>query len=352
MQLASDTPLPLSRTAFEQAVAFVRTIYRLKNNAAYLELLAGKLPEAAGILPESSGILMGFDFHLHDHGVKLIEINNNAGGLFTDPHVWIPQPPIPELAGTLPERLAGMFPSGWRRIAIMDEAIEEQFMYPEMQAYAELLRSDGREAFLVSPEQLQERPDGLYAGESRIDAIYNRHTDFYLESPEMRHIRHAYLAGKVQLNPHPRSYALLGDKGRMADWWRDGLLEKCLEKGEVELIRNVVPETRQLGEYDPDEVWQQRSRWVFKPAAKHGGKGVLLGKSVSRKRFGELDPATTVLQEFVPASQVEIDGNAFKLDIRLFTHGEELVAVAGRVWQGQVTNFRVEGSGWVSLSIE
>jgi len=350
MQLASDTPFPIPRAAFEQAESFVRTIYRLKNNAAYLELIAGKLPAAAGIMPESSGILMGFDFHLHEDGVKLIEINNNAGGLFTEKG-WVPQPAMPELPGSLTGRLVSMFPEHWRTIAIMDEAIEDQFMYPEMVAYAELLRADGRAVFLVSPERLEARDEGLFVEGRRVDAIYNRHTDFYLETPEMDHIRRAYLGGLIQVNPHPRSYALLGDKGRMADWWQDGLLESCLGAEEVALIRSVVPETRLLSEFDSDQVWSDRNRWVFKPAARHGGKGVLLGKSVSRKRFDELDRGDTVMQEFVPASVVELNGSEFKFDLRLFTHGERLIAIAGRVWQGQVTNFRSEGSGWVPLAL-
>lgn len=350
MMLASDIPVPIPRDAFDQAMAFVRSAYDLKQNQRYLELLAGELPEAAGIRPESSGILMGFDFHLHDGGVKLIEINNNAGGLFTD-RGWISQPVMPELPGVLTERLVSMFPAQWRAIAIMDEAIEEQFMYPEMVAYADLLRADGREVFLVSPEQLQARDEGLFVDGRRIDAIYNRHTDFYLDTPEMAHIRRLYLAGRVQLNPHPRSYALLGDKSRMADWWREGLLEQCLGGSEIDLIRAVVPETRALGDFDRDRVWQERNRWVFKPAARHGGKGVLMGKSVSRKRFDELGPADTVMQEFVPATPVEVNGAEFKFDLRLFTHGSRLIAVAGRVWQGQVTNFRSPGSGWVPVSI-
>jgi len=351
MLLASTTPVAIPAHAFEQALAFARTVYRLKRNEHYLARLAASLPEAAGIRPQSSGILMGFDFHLADSGVKLIEINNNAGGLYTGNGGWVPQPELAELPGTLPERLVSMFPDDWRVIAIMDEAIEEQFMYPEMKAYAELLRQAGRTVCLVSPQQLQAREDGLYADGARIDAIYNRHTDFYLDSPEMSHIRKAYLAQQVQLNPHPRSYALLGDKARMADWWRDGLLECCLDRPDIELIRSVVPETRLLGEHDAEEVWQQRSRWVFKPAAKHGGKGVLLGKSISRKRFSELAPDDTVMQAFVPATTVKLNGGEFKFDLRLFTHGDRLIAVAGRVWQGQVTNFRSEGSGWVPLSI-
>jgi hypothetical protein len=249
-----------------------------------------------------------------------------------------------------------MFPEHWRCIAIMDEDITEQFMYPEMLAFAELLRMEGRQVVLASPQDIRLEADGLYVAEEngeelRLDGIYNRHTDFYLESEQLAHIRTAFESAMVQLNPHPRSYALLGDKGRMVDWWRDGFLESMLPPEEVAFIRSVVPETRRLKDMDAEAVWAERKDWVFKPAARHGGKGVLLGKGVSRKRFAELDVAETVMQRFVPASEIELNGEIFRLDIRLFTHGPELVALAGRAWRGQMTNFRSEGSGWVMIDL-
>lgn len=353
--LASEVPVPVSRPDFERMMAFSKSIYRLKHHERYVQLFENRLPEAAKVRPDAPGILMGFDFHLTDDGPKLIEINNNAGGLFIGPQSngqqWLPQPDIDELPGDLESRLLGMFPTTWKNIAIVDEDIEKQFMFPEMQAYAGLLERDGRQVFLASPEALQLCEDGLYFNQHRLDAIYNRHTDFYLDSEAMQQIRKAYMDGFVHLNPHPRSYALLGDKARMADWWHEGLLESCLGDSEIALIRQVVPEIHLMSEYDRDQAWKERKAWVFKPAARHGGKGVLLGKAMSRKRFDAFDPLQTVMQKFVPASVVTLNDRPFKFDVRLFTQGENLIALAGRVWQGQVTNFREEGSGWVSLDI-
>ncbi len=353
MLLASHTPVAISRADFERMLAFSGCIYRLKRQQGYLQMLEEGLPETAKIRPEVPGILMGFDFHLTDDGPKLIEINNNAGGLYIGAgnQSWLPQPDIDELPGDIETRLLGMFPVRWRDIAIVDEDIEAQFMYPEMQAYAALLERDGRRVFLASPEMLQLRENGLYFNQQRLDAIYNRHTDFYLDSAAMQHIRRAYMAGFVQLNPHPRSYALLGDKARMADWWHKGMLEACLNDADIDLIRSVVPETHLMDEYDRERAWQERKRWVFKPSARHGGKGVLLGRSMSRKRFEALESSATVMQRFVPASVVHVNERPYKFDVRLFTQGERLIAVAGRVWQGQLTNFRTEGSGWIPLEI-
>ena len=352
--LVREEPLLLSRSDFETMLEFSRSVFRLKDNPAYLSTLAPLLPETARIPTPWPSVLMGFDFHLTADGPKLIEINNNAGGLYVGGGRWLPQSDlaVAGVSGTLEERLLGMFPDEWKRIAIMDEDIENQFMYPEMCAYAELLRQGGRKVWLCSPENLQSGEGGLYAEGERIDAIYNRHTDFYLEDVSLRHIRAAYERGQVVLNPHPRSYALIGDKSRMADWWEPGLLEGCVDPQTVALIRRVTPETRYLAELDADQVWSERSQWVFKPLARHGGKGVVIGKGISRKRFNELDAGDTIIQQLVPASEVVINGRQLKLDLRLYMHGSKLIALAGRVWSGQVTNFREPGSGWVSLAIE
>ncbi len=354
--LASETPVPISRFEFDSMLRFSRTVFRLKDNDAYLAQLCSSLPEAAHIQAGWPSVLMGFDFHLTDDGPKLIEINNNAGGLYIGDGRWLPQPDIAEMNGSLEPRLTEMFHADWATIAIMDDDVTGQFMYPEMQAYAELFRKDGRKVMVVCPEDLQLGENGLSCDGIHIDAIYNRHTDFYLEGEDVAHIRRAYEQGQVAVNPHPRSYALIGDKTRMVDWWRQGLLESCIEKSAVEQIRAVTPETHRLTDLDAEQAWGERKQWVFKPAARHGGKGVLLGKAMSRKRFEALNMAETIVQRLVPASEVEVEGadgerNRMKLDIRLFMHGEKLIALAGRVWRGQLTNFRQPGSGWIALSI-
>jgi hypothetical protein len=349
--LASTEPVAVSRSDFERMLTFACTVYRLKDNQAYLEKLKDHLPASARIATAWPSVLMGFDFHLTPAGPKLIEINNNAGGLYIGSGAWMPQPAISEMQGSLLQRIEGMFPSAWQSIAIMDEDIEQQYMYPEMCAYADLLSQPGRGVFLASPEDMQLHPDGLYCGDERIDAIYNRHTDFYLESAALADIRTAYELGQVVINPHPRSYALIGDKSRMVDWWRQGLLEACVDADTVRMIRDVTPETRQLADMNEESAWQERTDWVFKPTARHGGKGVVLGRSMSRVRFAALDRPETIAQRIVPPSEVDIAGQTMKLDIRLYMHGETLIALAGRVWKGQVTNFREAGSGWVALKL-
>ncbi|RMG91450.1 MAG: hypothetical protein D6703_04855 [Zetaproteobacteria bacterium] len=357
MSLASRTPVSIRETDFLQMLQFARAIQSLQYNACYANLLEDELPPTARLIPDWPAMLMGFDFHLTPHGPRLIEINNNAGGLFVGASSsregpWIPQPPHEELRGSLEQRLLGMFAPAWHTIVIMDENVREQFMFPEMEAYARLLNEHGRRCWVASPEELALTDSALSFRGKHVDAIYNRHTDFYLQTPELAHVRRAFLTGTVDLNPYPRSYALVGDKRRMVDWWREGWLEQCVSPETVSLVRGLTPETHRLDEVDAQWAWQHRKSLVFKPAARHGGKGVLLGRSISRKRFELLNPQETIVQQFVPPSQVELEGRRLKLDVRLFMHGSNLIAIAGRVWLGQVTNFRQPGTGWVALSVD
>ncbi len=351
MTLATNVPVPIAAKDFNTMLNFARIIEMLQYHPAYLNALKLDLPQTIDVQPNQPSMLMGYDFHLTPDGPKLIEINNNAGGLWEKDDGWIPQSEHSELPGSLEHRLLNMFDPSWQTIAIVDEDIQSQYMYPEMLAYARLLESDGRKVFLLSPEDLLLKSDGLYIGSDKVDMIYNRHTDFYLQSAPMQHIRQAFIHQQVALNPYPRSYALVGDKNRMVDWWRKDFLS-FLDADTIDCIHSVVPETHVLAEVDLAQVWATRKAWVFKPAAKHGGKGVLLGKSMSRKRFESLDGASTVMQKLVPASQILIGEKSFKFDARLYMYGSRLIGMAGRAWHGQITNFREKGSGWTPIAIE
>lgn len=350
MRVTNSPVISIPRSAFDVMLRFARLMHRLKRQPSYVKALQARIASAANYDPGLPSVLMGYDFHLTPDGPRLIEINNNAGGLYQADGSWLQQPESNDMPGSLKQRLLSMFPETWQSIAIMDEEVESQFMYPEMCAYADLLRQQGRQVVIVSPEAIRLSDDGaLYAGDVRLHAIYNRHTDFYLEGHALAHIRDAYLSGRVALTPNPRSYALLGDKSRMVDWWHPGMLEDCLQADDVCLVRETVPETRMLAEAGNEDAWAGRKSWVFKPAARHGGKGVILGRAMSRKRFGQMSPEQTVMQRYVPPSTVQVGEAEYKFDVRLFTHGEALVAVAGRIYQGMLTNFRTPGSGWVSL---
>jgi len=353
--------VPLKRHDLKQMLRLVQISWKLLHEERYRQELSAQLPLAARFDPGYGAVMMGYDFHLTAAGPRLIEVNTNAGGAGLALRACHG---VPKLTPTSNRRLLQMFRGEWQAfrgdgsalesVVIIDENPEEQALYPEMNRYAEWLGEAGISVRIVDPRELQGGAEGLLLDGRPVSMIYNRHCDFYLEEEALASIRAAYLAGRVCLTPNPYVYGHLADKQRMI-LWRD--IEKMLSFGlstdEAELLRNLVPESRLLADIDPEEVWSSRKGLVFKPVDRFGSKGVLLGKSISRKRFGAYDPQQTLVQELVPPSLVEDgQGNSFKADLRLFAWRDRALGVAARIYQGQVTNLQTAGGGFAAVTLE
>ena len=366
--LAAVSPesVPLRRSDLRAMIALVRVLNRLAANSAYREAIAPLLPESARFDPGYSAVMMGYDFHLSEAGPRLIEVNTNAGGGLLALLSGRGQMHMTSDLLAPPQRgkLLGSFLDDFRAfrrdpsarpgfIAIIDETPEEQFLYPEMQAFVELFRSSGIEAEIFTPEQLSCDADGVVHNGRRIEMIYNRHCDFYLQNQELAGLRAAYLAGQVCLTPNPWLYGLLGDKRRLA-LYTDArrLVEIGVPQQDISLLSHVVPNSRLLADCDPNETWSNRKELVFKPLSLFASRGVLLGKSISRKRFDALPPEQTLVQEFVPPSQISVnEDTAMKADFRLFTYRDRILCAAARLYQGQVTNMRTPGGGFAAVRL-
>jgi hypothetical protein len=306
-------------------------------------------------------------FHLVGDMPRLIEVNTNAGGSLLAYLAHHPSlPVVPEsLEDRHKRRLLKTFSSeilqftnGYKdkpeRIAIVDENPEEQHLYAEMKVFADLFREWGSDAVIVDPGKLQASEKGVWFDDERIDFIYNRHCDFYLESNQMAGLRHAYLNGKVCLSPNPHMYGLLADKRRMPLWsdpqaWQDW----SLPAADKQLLQELVPNSTLLNEFDLEDLWSQRKQYVFKPVSSFGSRGVLLGEKISRKRFNQLPLEQTLVQEVVPPSMTETsDFATMKTDFRLYAYRSRVLGVTARLYRGQVTNMRTPGGGFARVKID
>jgi hypothetical protein len=236
---------------------------------------------------------------------------------------------------------------------LLDEDPQEQPLYPEVVACRDWLCRQGIRASIAAPEQLDVRADGVFLNGEKVDLIYNRHCDFFLEEPVLAAVREAYLAGQVCLSPNPFVYGLLADKRRMVLWSDpQSLAELGLSSAEQQLLLSLVPKSRLLSACDLAQVWADRKELAFKPVTRFGSRGVLLGKSVSRKRFNELEAETTLVQSLVPPSvETDASGAEFKVDLRLFVYRDQLLGLGARLYQGQVTNLRTEGGGFAPVRL-
>lgn len=238
------------------------------------------------------------------------------------------------------------------RIAIVDDEPQKQKLYIEFLLYKELFEKRGATCVIVDRRDLEMRDGKLWAGAfGPIDLVYNRATDFYFEEEASRALREAMTTGAAVITPNPYDYRMLADKNRLVEWSREGQLESVygLSKNDADLIRGTVLRTREANAIDPEVLWKERKKLVFKPRQAYGGKGVYRGSSISRGAFDGVLASDSLAQDFVPAPTVKIDGVEFKYDLRFFAYRDYVHVACGRLYQGQMTNALTPGGGVTSI---
>lgn len=359
----SRVPVYLPRADLRKMLRLVKLTHSFSLNSEYQKLVFSQLPEVAHFDPGYAGLMMGYDFHLKSDGPQLIEVNTNAGGGYL---AWLAyanyaQTDSQQLPKRLGEKLLAGFQQEWRdfsgsdkllkQLVIVDETPEEQALYSEMEAIRDWLSGMGVMTEIVAPEQLETGDEGVFCNGRRVDLVYNRHCDFFLETPEMSDLKAAYLKHSVCLSPNPFVYGLLADKRRMILWSDiEKLAAMKLSADDQKLLLDLVPQSRLLADCDPQSVWEERKKLVFKPVSRFGSRGVLMGKSITRQRFAEQDPETTLIQQLaLPGLTAGEEGETFKTDLRLYVYRDRLLGVAARLYQGQVTNLRTAGGGFAPV---
>lgn len=371
--LFARSPIFLSRdnvAAIEQLVAAVESVVALPQ---YQEAALSWAPAIAQFEPRARGVLMSYDFHVTPEGPRLIEINTNAGGAFLNAALAKAQQaccaPVREVlaepgsGATLQDALYGMFRAEWRLergdapldcVAIVDAEPERQYLYPEFLLAAQLLRRNGIEVLIADPREIESSGGGLRLRGRHIDLVYNRLTDFALEDPAHAALRDAYLARTVVVTPHPRAHALyadkrnltlLGDPRRLGEWG--------VSPADVTTLTRCIPATRVVDAVHADELWAARKSLFFKPVSGFGGKAAYRGDKVTKRVWQEILAGSYVAQQLVPPSErtVEVEGQAtrLKLDVRCYTYSGRMLALAGRLYRGQTTNFRTPGGGFATV---
>lgn len=311
----------------------------------------------------AAGVFYGYDFHLNAEGAHLIEINTNAGGGFLNALLLASQQavawPGAPLAVAQPEQaFLAMFRNEWRRargdaplktVAIVDEQPESQYLYPEFLLAKAMFERAAIAAMIADPSALESRSDGLYLGADRIDLIYNRLTDFSLESTPS--LREAMLAGQVVLTPHPEAYARYADKrnlARLTD--ADGLRALGAGVADIAALQAGVPQTWVVTPEMGESLWAARKLWFFKPNSGYGSKGAYRGEKLTKRVYAEILQGDYVAQRLAAPGERIVstpEGDvALKYDVRCYVYAGQTQLVAARLYQGQTTNFRTPGGGF------
>lgn len=317
-----------------------------------------------------AGVFMGYDFHLTLDGPKLIEVNSNAGGAFLNAPLARAQRSccgifhaLPELEGSFEGKVAAMFLEEWRRqrglgtpglIAIVDDAPEQQYLFPEFRLAKAALERQGFETRIADPQKFRFEGERLWLGEHPVDLVYNRLVDFSLEEPRHAALCTAYLGGRVVVTPNPHVHAVLADKRNLVLLSDAEFRESCgLAPDHSAALEHGLLKTVPVSSDNADALWRDRRSYFFKPARGHGSKAAYRGDKLTRNAWTTITAGDYVAQAFAPPStrrfSREGDRVDLKIDVRLYTYDGALLLPAARLYQGQTTNMRTPGGGFAPV---
>ncbi len=372
--LFSNTPVFLAKSDTDSMLRIVRAIEAAARLPGYREAALAWAPPIARHDFGPLGVFMGYDFHLSADGPKLIEVNTNAGGAFLNALLVKAQRACcAEVefalnrsdAGEFEAAVLRMFTREWtlqgrsgtpRRIAIVDERPEEQYLYPEFMLAKRFFHKHNIEAVIADAALLGYEDGHLSFDGQPIDLVYNRCVDFALDDPGHEALRRAYAEGHAVVTPNPHIHALYADKRDLAllsD--RTSLQAWGLRPDMLGDLAAGVPRTVLVTAENAPSLWSARKTLFFKPHGGHGGKAVYRGDKLTKGVWATITQGGYVAQDLAPPSErtITLDGlpEIRKTDVRLYVHEGRVLLTAARLYQGQTTNFRTPGGGFAPVFV-
>lgn len=308
----SAQPVFVAAAQLQRMAQLVQAIESVVAMPAYREQTLAAAPAIARLgVHGPRGVFFGYDFHLDQRRLGLIEINTNAGGAMLNAALARAQRAycdamdamVPTSASVLAfeQRIVDMFHREWRlagqgraarplaSIAIVDAAPAGQYLYPEFLLFQRLFERHGLRAVVADPSELVWRDGALWCGELAIDLVYNRLTDFYLEQPGNAAPREAYEQRGVVLTPHPQAHALFADKRQLALFSDPARLQALdVPPATQEILLAGVPHTEVVAAANADRLWSARRNLFFKPVAGFGSRAAYRGDKLTQRVWAEI----------------------------------------------------------------
>ncbi|MGV8900437.1 MAG: hypothetical protein ACOH2B_14540 [Burkholderiaceae bacterium] len=341
---------------------------------AYREHILATAPAIARHHPGGAkGVFFGYDFHLHEDGIGLIEINTNAGGAMLNAvmarahHACCLDKAqlaaAAHSAAALEQNIVDMFHAEWQlcgrdrplqTIAIVDTEPQQQYLYPEFLLFQKLFERHGLHAVIADPSEFRLADGVLWHGETAVDLVYNRLTDFMLTLPANAALRAAYLKHAVVLTPHPQAHALYADKRNLALLCDAGRLQALgVPQNIQDILLANIPHTEMVDAAQADRLWRERRQLFFKPTAGYGGRAAYRGDKLTKRVWQEILAGDYVAQSIVTPGERVIGSHEnpglLKFDLRCYAYDGRVQWTAARMYQGQTTNFRTPGGGFAPV---
>jgi hypothetical protein len=372
--LFSASPVFVSDSQTRQMAEVIHAVESVVSLPAYQEYVLSSAPAIAWHSAQGAkSVFFGYDFHIAEQALGVIEINTNAGGAMLNAvmarahHTCCLDDErmarATSTATALEESIVEMFFSEWKlagrdrplkTIAIVDSSPQQQYLYPEFILFQRLFERNGLHVIIADPGEFEMRNGLLMHGERQVDLVYNRLTDFMLESPEAAALRAAYLEDAIVLTPHPRAHALYADKRNMAILCSEEDLRSFgVSKDAREVLLKHILRTELVTPENAERLWSMRRGLFFKPTAGYGGRAAYRGDKLTKRVWSEILAGNYVAQAMMAPGE-RVSGTrkqpqALKFDIRCYAYNGRVQWTAARIYQGQTTNFRTLGGGFAPV---
>ena len=371
----SSNYVVVSKMQFNRMLDIVKAVESVFGCKEYQGQVFSRLPDVDHVGLDKSDLFLAYDFHVNQQGVGLIEVNTNPGGALLSAALTrgLPSHPPKHLelssplqAWTFESELIAMFEEEWQKfnrfrplksIAIIDENPDQQFLFPEFLLFQELFLKHGIDCVIADPSEVTLNEGSLWVRNVRIDLVYNRLTDFYLEDPAFKNMRQAYVEKLSLVTPNPASYALYADKRNLVLLTDKKLLNSCGIAAEIlDVLEKGIPVTQEVNAANEDVLWTHRRNLYFKPNNGFGARAVYRGDKITKKVWSMIRQGQYVAQKYFAPGEVSVaetgTENPMKFDVRLFVYGGRILWVSARVYQGQATNFRTPGGGFAQVFVQ
>jgi len=353
----ASTAIFLSPDMLAQMESQIQAIEGVINNPEYVQAIKRRnFPKHADHNQlQTQGVFMGYDFHITEDGPRLIEINSNAGGGFI---VDMIEQAVGSSQGDFSKTIYDMFQSEWKRagrttplktVAIVDTEPEEQYHYPDMCLAKSLLERQGLKVVITDPKDLRISEKILYHGDSPIDLVYNRLTDFDFSEQANAVLQDAYIRNAAVITPAPHHHVLYADKRNLillSDPQR--LFEIGASPDQIDALKSI-PKAGLVTSETAEMMWGKRRQLFFKPQNGFGSRGAFRGAKLTKKVWAQILQSQYIAQELIapPVRAVTVNGNDIRLkfDVRVYTYNGVPLLHAARIYQGQTTNLRTAGGG-------
>ena len=221
---------------------------------------------------------------------------------------------------------------------------------PEFEMFKAFFEEGGVKTVICDPRALEMRRGRLYAQGKQVNLVYRRvlTSELLARGDETRVLRDAYVAGAVCVVNSFRA-KLLHKKMSLA-LLSDPRYARLYTPAQRAAIRRHIPWTRKVRPELAEDISRRRDTLVLKPNDEYGGKGVILGWTVSQADWdAAIGTATT--HSYVVQEAVQIPRVSFPVALDGLRYLDLMVDLDPYLFDGKAGGFMTRVSAAALLNV-